>query len=201
MSKYAIDDLELQRLLDGRLTAAERSAFFDCLDDDPQKWKAVTLAFLEEQLLRSELRAMAAGESPAAVEPARRRRDGWQWWMTQAAVMTFVLTIGMLLGRSPFFAKTNADEVAGPRTAPTASPQTNPERGDYYVVLTPPDQPAPPDPIESMMTPVLDQRVRKLVQDHGYRVSEEPVIYVIEDKKGDRYLIPQRNVSFIPEKK
>ena len=62
---HSIDPLELQRLLDDRLTAAERTAFLDGLDDDSRLWRTVTLAFVEEQVFRSEFRTPAgAATSP-----------------------------------------------------------------------------------------------------------------------------------------
>ena len=203
---HEIDALELQRLLDGRLTAAERAAFLECLGDDPQSWKAVALAFVEERALRTELQHMAGAALPTPTAPAASRGSRWLHRMTQFAVLTGVLTIGLLIGRSNLFNKSNAGEVA--RNSPSApQPDSAKNRNDYYVVVTPADQPAPvqpaagTDPIDSMMTPVFNQRVRDLVQGYGYRVEEEPVIYVIHDKKGDRYLIPQRRISFVPDKK
>lgn len=193
-----IEPLELQRLLDGRLNSAERQAFLDCLEDDVDKWKTVALAFVEERLLQSELRrVIGAGESPAT-PPRRRKSDVWARGLTYAAVLAFSLVIGVVLGASSLF---NSD--AEPDTkAITQRPQPKQtqRRGDYYVIFPPgPKQETEQDPFDSMMTPVLDEGLRERVQGHGYRVKEEPVIYVLTDKQGRQYLIPQRQVSFEPE--
>lgn len=195
-----IEPLELQRLLDGRLNPAERQAFLDCLEDDVAKWKTVALAFVEERLLQSELRrAIGAGET-ATISPRRRKSEVWARGLTFAAVLAFSLVIGVVLGASSLFNKKTEPDNNTVTQKP--QPKQTQRRGDYYVILPPdPNQETQPDPFDSMMTPVLDEGLRERVQGHGYRVKEEPVIYVLTDKQGRQYLIPQRHVSFEPEKR
>lgn len=211
--KSTIDPLELQRLLDGRLTRTERAAFLDGLDDDPRHWRTIALAFVEEQVMRSAFRpANDAVAPPPAKLPQRKLRGRSSWLLTSIALMAFSLTVGVLFGKSGFLsAKRNAVPDASGDASLVAEAVRDKKPNDYYVVVTPPAQPAPvkkttqPEPerdaFDALTTPIFDERAREIARKNGYRVSEEPVVYMISDGKGGQYVIPRRLVSFVPEKK
>ena len=46
------DEIGLQRLLDGSMPEEEQLAFLDYVDQQPESWRTVALAFIEEQTLR-----------------------------------------------------------------------------------------------------------------------------------------------------
>ena len=52
-----MDEIRLQRLVDGALDGDERREFLAGLDRAPELWREVALAFVEEQVLRTELGA------------------------------------------------------------------------------------------------------------------------------------------------
>jgi hypothetical protein len=51
-----MNSLELQKLVDGELPAAEQSALLNRLDRDPTSWRSVALALLEDQAFQREIR-------------------------------------------------------------------------------------------------------------------------------------------------
>ena len=59
-----IEDLYLQRLVDGEMSCSERTEFLRSLDDCLQQWREVTLVFVKEQVWSCEL---AACESDAVI--------------------------------------------------------------------------------------------------------------------------------------
>lgn len=202
----SLDALELQRLLDGRMSADERTLFCEIVDETDDGWKSVALAFVEEQALRAGLSPTAAPlQSPPAAPGGSRGMIARL--MTTLAFTACALVAGLFIGRA-----TVADGGGDP-TITNRKPPANPStagrpKNDYYIVLAPDEKKtpenaatAPADPLDSMMRPVIDPGTRQLVRDHGYRIQEEPVIYVYYDEKGDSYVIPQRHVSFHPEKR
>lgn len=209
--KPTIDPLELQRLLDDRLSRSERAAFLDGLDDDPCLWRTVALAFVEEQLMRNAFRGPAAvAVSPPVNSLSRNKRPRGTWLLTSIALTAFALTIGVLLGRSNLMSAKGQNLPANSDSSQLAvQPDGDKTAGDYYVVVTPPAEAAPAakpintvvDPFDTLTTPIFDKRSRDLAKKYGYRLSEEPVLYMFHDGNGGQYVIPQRRVSFIEEKK
>lgn len=60
-SRPKIDELTIDELVSGQLTGDRYRAVLRALDAEPTKWRDCALAFLEEQALRNELRALAQG--------------------------------------------------------------------------------------------------------------------------------------------
>jgi hypothetical protein len=102
-----LDDVLLERIVDGGMTPRELRAAVEVLDRDPDGWKRCALAFLEGQVLGESLRAL--GE-PAIREPvgtfrspelrpaaaARRPVDRWLRGAAAAATIAAAFTIGWL---------------------------------------------------------------------------------------------------------
>ena len=223
-----MDAFELQRLLDGRMSPTERSAFLDCMEDTPEQWRTVALSFIEEQALRKAMsgadaeqthhadqahhagqtqRAQDAPESLAMPNTARQAPP-WRPWYGRGAAIAALLVIGVALGWSL------------PRAGGTGGGGGNAgdggdTTGQPYVVLIEPatnhvganDAPQPfaepgPDAIwastrEALTRNVVDAPTRDAIRQHGYEVNEAPVLYIVQDKDGGRYVIPERHVSLV----
>ena len=102
----SIDRFALQRLLDGRLSENERALFFELVDENPEHWRTIALAFVEEQLLRSELRGTVSS-LPVAEQRGRFR---WTFFLAQTAAILLVLGVGTWLG---WEWRSSTDELTG----------------------------------------------------------------------------------------
>ncbi len=60
-SRLKIDEHLIDELVSGQLTGERYRSVLRALDAEPTRWRDCALAFLEEQALRNELRAMAQG--------------------------------------------------------------------------------------------------------------------------------------------
>ena len=99
-----IDDQELQRLLDGTLSAEDRALLMQYADDHPVNWRRISLAFMEEQMLRNELSRIIENPLPptelvrteddhgAAIGPFFRV-------FSQAAVLCLLFGTAVWIGR------------------------------------------------------------------------------------------------------
>lgn len=69
MEPFELSPLNLQRLVDGELSASERRAVLQRLDQAPEQWRAVGLALLEDQAFRRESKwfGSVGGESPTDI--------------------------------------------------------------------------------------------------------------------------------------
>ena len=194
-----IDDQELQRLLDGTLPGEDRALLLQYAKDNPANWRRIAMAFIEEQILRDELKELADLESlpPEHALRTEERSHGWKRVLCQAAVFCLMLGIAVWVGRTSVDQQDK--QALGKESA-----------GDYTIVLTP-QRPSPAgdqqvgnaalhnnqDAVERMLTPLFDQQSQGVFRDHGYTVSEEPVIYVVHGQQGEQYVVPRRNVSFV----
>lgn len=116
-----VDDRMIEDLVDGNLVGEQYRTALRALDSQPERWRDCALAFLEEQALRQELRAMAQSGvawSGRTVEANSSRRDletvaverkfafaqgpkreGW-WhlstWLSTAALLLLGVTLGWI---------------------------------------------------------------------------------------------------------
>jgi hypothetical protein len=236
-----IDDQELQRLLDGTLPAEQRALLLQYAEDHPANWRRISLAFVEEQVLREQLLQLAAGEAlpadarlpvdadaaPRSSAHASARSSAWARGLAQAAAVCLLLGAAVWLGRiSVDRAENRADGQASSGGPPVAnspqvsgspaaalvnsSPDDPRQAGDYTIILTPDLVSSrgdgrmansiwsdDPDAMEQMFTPLFDQQSRGIFRDHGYTVNEEPVIFVVQGRQGEQYVLPRRNVSLV----
>ncbi len=102
-----LDDVLLERIVDGGMTPRELRAVVALFDRDPDGWKRCALAFLEGQVLGESLRALgepAAQESVGTLRsldprPAAAARGSVNYWLRGAAAAATVaaaFTIGWL---------------------------------------------------------------------------------------------------------
>ncbi len=98
-----LDEVRLQRLVDGVLNDVERRDFLASLEDRPEHWREVALAFVEEQIWSDVVRAPEAkpsNVSPAKSEPIPvKDRMSWLQRIAMAACLLVVLGAGVWIGQ------------------------------------------------------------------------------------------------------
>jgi hypothetical protein len=169
--KSEIDELRLQRLVDGVLDDRERHEFLAAVDQYPDRWRDVALAFIEEQFWRDALPARSPAEpSTAHWKPGRDGRDGRDA-ARRTACTVIALAAGILLMTLAgvrvgyWWAWRNAPEVAGPGVA---DPQTrNPDDARHAV--------GPHDPQGDV--PEIPGRLRLVYGDGPSRESLEVPVF------------------------
>ena len=99
-----VDDLLLQRLVDGEMSHEDRCRVLRSLDRRPRLWRRLALAFVEDQVWRTELRSLDAerrtqSQRATALSPART--NPWRWALALAAAVSLfaVLGLGYQIGR------------------------------------------------------------------------------------------------------
>ena len=105
-----IDEAEIDRLVDGELSEAERRDLLSRLDAEPDSWRQCAVAFLEAQSWREAMRSISADSvEPAAV--ADRDRASWRRLRSVLATACSLLlalgvgfAVGDLFDRDPTFA-------------------------------------------------------------------------------------------------
>lgn len=95
-----IDEAEIDRLVDGELSEAERHDLLSRLDAEPDSWRQCALAFLEAQSWREAMRSISANSvEPAAV--ADRDRASWRRLrsvLATACSLLLALGVGFAVG-------------------------------------------------------------------------------------------------------
>ncbi|MEM8668844.1 MAG: hypothetical protein AAGG48_15095 [Planctomycetota bacterium] len=148
-------------------------------------------------------------------------RSRWMVLICQAAVLCFMLGGAVWLGResaaptdAPMGSDVPADytivltpqavpgpasdaqQTPGPQSENPFDAETTLASGNGLTDVQLADMPLN-DEVESMFTPLFDPESLSVIQDYGYTVNEEPVIYVVQGPEGEQYLLPRRNVSFV----
>jgi len=118
MSKNLEHDLQIQRLIDGELSRSEIQQLLRTANSQPDLWRELAVAFVEDRIFASESRRFSQGEgrvlepaaSPAAIPPAAGGMPGsiaksassWRnagLWLSAAAMMLCAAGLGFLAGR------------------------------------------------------------------------------------------------------
>ena len=215
-----IDDQEIQRLLDGTLTSDDRALLLQYAEDHPANWRRISLAFLEEQVLRNEMSRLIDHPMPSQptastdnflpTEDVRGRSMGRPFHLfCHAAALCLLFGTAVWIGRVTVEQESQlvADEVVDGAMRPETA-------DDYTIVLTPDQQTDPiennavqlastnsnsDDVVDQMFAPIFDRESQGVFRDYGYTVNEEPVIFVVQGPTGEQYLVPRRNVSFVAD--
>ena len=151
-----IDETRLQRLVDGALNEDERRALLAGLEERPELWREVALAFVEEQIWQHEIACVqhcddARPDQTPCVVPTKTSRRSWVTMLALSVSLFVMLAVGFQLGEwrsstqrvaAPIVDEPGGDEdEAG--TIDSADPeiQDSPWRGtdnlasDYRLVL------------------------------------------------------------------
>lgn len=115
----------MQRLVDGELVYVEIRQLMQAAENNPELWRQIAAAFVEDQIWRAEF-ADEAGtcEAESTATPALASRppagpaghmNGVRW-LSMAAMLTLAVTVGFLGGRGDFSSRPrllDPDGVAG----------------------------------------------------------------------------------------
>ena len=109
-----IDNTQLDLLVDGELSDEERREVLSRLDTEPDGWRRCALAFLEAQIWREGMRAVASESAVETAAVAPKRQPAWRLLPTVLAMAgCFLVAIG--LGAA-------IDELAERRSSPSTAP-------------------------------------------------------------------------------
>jgi hypothetical protein len=136
----SIDELQLQRLVDGAMTAEKRGRFLASVDEQPEHWREVALAFVEEQIWRDRLTADSGppectDAKPVIVRPAARRTWSPVALVTTAAALLVVAALSFEIGQ-------HRQRLAAPGETPRESSDNVNDHTDKHRVEETPE-PAP----------------------------------------------------------
>ena len=95
----AMNELELQRLVDGELSQAEQQNLLRRLDESPGDWRTVALAFVEQQVFADASRELLAeSATPARVAMHAEAKSPRTLWPTVVAAVALGIGLGLLSG-------------------------------------------------------------------------------------------------------
>jgi hypothetical protein len=147
------DDQQLDRLVDGELSEADRRAVLSQLDREPDGWRRCALAFLQAQCWKKELGAIVRPPPGEPVAPQKPPPTRYVWQQRVATVLAMAATflIALVIGTHLHWG----------RPAATTTPDDRPSIGDVAsadnpaekLAATPRANPKMPNTV-----PVRDQR-------------------------------------------
>jgi hypothetical protein len=216
------DDILFDRLVDGELSAAERRALLESLDNWPQGWRQCALAFLEAQSWKTQLQNIAVTpavpatlQKSAAPTAAPQRRRVWaaaQWFAVAAALLVAFKIGGMQSGSRPIVASNTAKTTSQVATAPPAGavPQ-NAKPGDALNLWVRDDG----GQMQRVRVPLVDAAalenelglkfqtgvpddVRNNLQNHGYTVQSKRQYAPLWLDNGRPMIVPVEDTKIVP---
>jgi hypothetical protein len=143
------EDILLDRLVDGELTADERRELLQSFDQRPEGWRRCALAFLEAQSWREEL-GQVARESAAATRETKSpvpsvgvsRKSMWTtgaMWLAMAAGLLVAFGLGTMRREPGQMVANNsgvsADQVASTPATSNAPAQSKSKQGDAVTLF------------------------------------------------------------------
>lgn len=202
---------QIDRLVDGELSPAERRTLLMALDQESDGWRRVALAFLESQALRdgmrSALKPLATAPeippTPVALTPAPRSALRWQSMVTLAICGLLLFALGRwskpdnvpapdtYANNPPDKAKPSEDLAAGPIQQQTLRV----ELGDGQDVEVPVVENSNLRPEDIMQgPPVIPVSVQRELLRTGRRVYEQRQLYEVTLEDGRRGIVPVSDV-------
>jgi hypothetical protein len=146
---------QMDLLVDGELSEADRRTLLLRLDHEPDGWRRCALAFLEAQCWRAELgqlptaAAIAPAEAKPAVQAEPTRR--WQTWrqhtatlLTMAASFLLALVLGMGLRSNMSGSSSHSPDTSITRSAVSEFPLANRDAGHSPLATAVSSDPAMP---------------------------------------------------------
>ncbi len=217
MTTHQVDEIRLQRLVDGALDDDERREFLVGLDSAPELWREVALAFVEDQILRSELCATRSSQDVA--DTARR---GTRISPVPAALIVLAIAASLLamLGVGFRWGQWQVDSPMPPGMPPIVNASET-DRKTEDVPITRGESPAPESPYrlvlarqdgETVELPVYEraqvaemswgstdtsrlQRLNETLGQRGYRADMRTEYLSGRLDDGRQIVVPWRTVS------
>jgi hypothetical protein len=202
-----IDPIRLQRLVDGEMTEDERYVFLADVENHPEGWRRLALAYVEEQLLRA---ALASHEVVSTSGPRRRPTSRKKHLLRQtlalAASLVVAVSFGMGLGyqfHPPCETSATCHDDPNQASSPYASPATYQlefqQHGEAVEVnLVPtwaPAVPSPPEPNQASPPPNIPPSVRQVLAGSGYCVHHQTRYCTVDLGDGQVLVIPINTVE------
>ncbi len=210
-----IDDVHLDRLVDGHLAGADRRGLLLALDRDPDGWRRCALAFLEDQAWRQAL-AVAPRPSAGLIEvavtaPPRPRRSPRRLSLA-AGVIAATFAAGFAVGgasRGPDAVELVHQDAPKPDVAPSRPPlgEEAVREVGWINLVDPSAGETPPRRVPILSGPGLDERWLRdrppAVSDYqrarwerqGYQVEEHRRLVSVVLDDGRRVSIPVDEVA------
>ena len=174
------DIVALDRFACGEMTGDEEAGFLARCEIEPARWRAATLACVEHRRLVAALAGRSA--MPRAGSLPRETGRGLRWSQVAAVAVGIACVVcgmaaGYRLGRN--------------RTTPLAAVAVDtrgqrPAAGDEFVVAE-----EAIDPFVSLLPPAA----RQVLEEAGIEVHEEPVVYLVDGRDGERWAIPETQLE------
>ena len=185
-SAGAIDAVEIDRLVSGRLPADEQVALLQWADAYPENWRPIAAAFLLEQSLRQRPHVV-----PRPGLPQRLRRSRV---VEAAAALCLVAAVAATAGSA--YGRRQAIAQLPPPAKPKA-----------YVVVAESDDRASEaekaladirEGLARLSRPLLDDAARASLLEAGLVAEESPHITLVNGPDGRQYALPRRQLRFRP---
>lgn len=212
-----VDGRLLDRLVDGELSDAERSALLARLEAEPDGWRRCALAFLEARAWREAFAPLAARTSRDAMLPpvdapsgipADVPRPGSRTWPPSRRLRTFAAIAAGFL--AAFVAGWSAGEMSharvpgrnvaqGPSPRDANGPAPRAGSGPEEDTPAPGSPEAPRPPIDhrwlaQLPTPLPESVLRQLERS-GYQVDQQQVLISMGLDDGDSVALPVNEVN------
>jgi hypothetical protein len=186
----ATDPEALDKLVDGELDEASRTALLRALDRTPDGWKRCALAFLEAQTWSATLRIPTSDSAPATVRSSsvghgQLRRPFVRQLFAVAAMVLVAFSAGFVSRGTE-----SSHPLASGNPAATVETEQAVPRGTEPEPLPRLTQ-APPHTI-----PAVPERLRLQMERQGYQVTGDRKLVPVALSDGRRVAIPVDTVSY-----
>lgn len=123
-----VNELDFQRCVDGELSDIDQQALLSRLEQTPEGWRTLALAFVEQQVWGQGCRALVESSPSSAQLPARGLVPAWTRWLTMAVALAMAVGLGFAAGLQSRPGPVVADRSSGgPVGEPGPGPQRTPQ--------------------------------------------------------------------------
>lgn len=173
-------DRAIETCASGDLDRVDEERLLALCESEPERWRAVALACIEHRRLTAALQgARRAASQPAGSETPlerrvaqrRTRRVSLRALASTLALVACGMTAGYLMGSS--------------RSATTAVDASRPDGGDPVLASQ----------FAALAQPLLPDAARRVLRDAGVEIREEPVVYLVHGRDGERWAVPEKHLQ------
>jgi len=138
-----IDDAQLDMLVDGELSDAQRRELLSRLDKEPDEWRALCAGFLEAQSWREGMRVVASESTAEAAAVAPRSRPTRRRLQMILAMAACLLALGLGIAIDDLAGRPTPSVAPIPATAQVANVSSPEEATDMERLVVPSSEPVP----------------------------------------------------------